>query len=208
MKTTSFERFAGWCAILAGITIFLYAIAFVILRNVTLYSFLLLLNGLLTTAVMTALYLRLRETDSAFALWAILLGFAGAVGAAVHGGYDLANAINPPTTAIGDLPNQIDPRGLLTFGVAGIGMFLISWLMVQNAQFPRNLGMLGYLFAVLLVIIYLARLIILDPTNPVLLIPVLLAGFIVNPLWNIWLGVVLTRGQGVTDSANMPEYTR
>ncbi|MSP14172.1 MAG: hypothetical protein EXR62_14600 [Chloroflexi bacterium] len=208
MKSMSFERFAGWCAILAGITIFLYAVAFVVLRNMTLYSLLLLLNGLLTTAIMTALYLRLRETDGAFALWAILLGFAGAVGAAVHGGYDLANAINPPATPIGDFPSQIDPRGLLTFGVAGIGMFLISWLMVQNAQFPRNLGMLGYLFAVLLVIIYLARLTILDPANPVLLIPVLLSGFIVNPLWNIWLGMVLMRGQGATSSARMTETTR
>jgi hypothetical protein len=48
--------------------------------------------------------------------------------------------------------------------------------------------------AVLFIVIYLARLIILDPANPILLWPVLLAGFVVQPAWYIWLGMLLFRG--------------
>jgi hypothetical protein len=47
-----------------------------------------------------------------------------ALGAAIHGGYDLANLINLPASAaaLPDLPSQVDPRGLLTFGVMGLGL--------------------------------------------------------------------------------------
>ncbi len=206
MKATSFERFGGLCAILTGIFVFMYSVAFIVIaRNAPalgtlLSSLFLLLFGLLSTAPLTAVYNRLRETDAVFALWALLLGITGALGAAVHGGFDLANAINPPTSiptdlapALATLPSQIDPRGLLTFGVAGIALFVVAWLMGRGTQFPGGLGYLGYLLAILLVVIYLARLIILDPAHPVLLVPVLLAGFLVNPVWYIWLGVALWR---------------
>jgi hypothetical protein len=64
-----------------------------------------------------------------FALWAALLGIGAALGTAAHGGYDLANAVNPPSVSadfhsgLSALPNQIDPRGLFTFGVAGLAVF-------------------------------------------------------------------------------------
>src|SRR5262249_48077996 len=114
-------------------------------------------------------------------------------GAAVHGGYDLANAINVPATnaaAAANLPSQVDPRGLLTFGVAGLALFIFAWLMGQGG-FARGISLLGYGLAALPVIIYLARLIVLQPTNPILLVPVLLVGFILNPVFYIWLGLSL-----------------
>ncbi|MCC7354898.1 MAG: hypothetical protein IT330_14230 [Anaerolineae bacterium] len=194
MKSTSFERFAGLCAILTGLIGFLYSVAFVILQNNLLSALFLMVGGLLTTAVMTAIYNHLRETDAAFALWALMLGFASAAGAAIHGAYDLANAINPPPS-IPDLPNAIDARGFLTFGLAGMALFVISWLIRHGGRLPRGLGTLGYLLAILLVIVYLGRLIVLAPTNPVLLVPAALTGFIVNPLWYVWLGLTLWRGQ-------------
>src|SRR5437762_5245288 len=118
MRGTTFDQFAGVCAILAGAVGFLYAIAFVVLKNPTLYSLCLLLGGLFTSAVVVALYERLRASDAAFAAWAAVLGLVGALGAALHGGYDLANAINPPNgdpLSAANLPSQVDPRGLLTF---------------------------------------------------------------------------------------------
>ena len=193
-SSASFERLAGVCGMLTGIIGFLYAISFVVLRNPLLSSICLMLTGLLSTTTLTALYNRLRATDPGFALWGLLLGIAGALGAAIHGGYDLANAINPPAALNADLPSQIDPRGMLTFGVAGIGLLAIAWLMGRNSSFPRWLSYLGYLLGILLVIIYLARMIVLDPTNLVLLIPVLISGFAVNPAWYIWTGLVLLRG--------------
>jgi hypothetical protein len=191
--STAFERFAGLCAILAGIVGFLYSIAFIVLRNNLLSGLFLMLGGLLGTAALLAVYHRLRETDAGFALWALLLGLAGVLGAAVHGGYDLANAINPPASQNLDLPSQIDPRGLLTFGVMGIALFVIAWLMTRSARFPKGLGYLGYLLAVLRVVLYLGRLIVLDAASPVILGPALVLGFVVNPIWYIWLGLVLWR---------------
>jgi len=200
MKSTSFERFGGLCAILAGIIIFLYSVAFIVIARSApglaglLSALFLMLSGLLSTAGLVALYLRLRETDAAFALWALLLTLAGGLGSAIHGGYDLANAINPPDAnlpGLADLPSQIDPRGLLTFGVAGVGLFVVAWLIRRGAQFPNGLGYLSYVLAALLVILYLGRLIVLRASSPVILVPAVLAGFLANPIWYIWLGITL-----------------
>jgi hypothetical protein len=200
MKSTSFERFGGLCAVLAGIVIFLYSVAFIIIARSApgpaglLSALFLMLSGLLSTAALVALYSRLRETDAAFALWALLLTLAGALGSAIHGGYDLANAINPPDAnlpGLAGLPNQVDPRGLLTFGVAGVGLFVVAWLIGRGAQFPKGLGYLGYVLAALLVILYLGRLIVLQASSPVILVPAVLAGFLANPIWYIWLGITL-----------------
>ena len=193
-RSASFERFAGVCAALAGVSGFLYAVAFVVLQDDLLSGLFLMLSGLLTTAALVAVYERLRETDPSFALLALLLGIAGALGSAVHGGYDLANVINPPAS-IPEIPNPVDPRGLLTFGVAGAALFLVSWLIGRGGRLPRGLGYLGYLSAILLLALYLGRLIVLDPTNPVILIPALLNGFLVNPIFYLWLELTLLRGR-------------
>lgn len=195
------ERIGGWCAILAGIGGLLYAVSFVIISRSnpglggTLSALLLLINGLLTTGVMVTLYERLRAVHSTIALWGLVLGSAGALGAAIHGGYDLANAINPPAGLNADLPSMIDPRGMLTFGVGGLALLLLAWLMRRDTRFPAGLAYLGLLLGALLVFIYIARLVILSPANPLLLVPVLLSGFIINPAWYVWLGAVLLRRQ-------------
>ena len=152
-----------------------------------------LLGGLLGAATLVGVYGRLRQTDASFGLMALLLGVTGALGAAIHAGYDLANVLNPPASVNLDLPSQIDPRGLLTFGIAGLGLWLVAWLILRGAQFPRGLGYLGYLTAALLIITYLARLIVLDATSLLVLGPALLVGFIASPAWYIWMGLSLRR---------------
>jgi hypothetical protein len=153
-----------------------------------------MLGGLFSITALTALYRGMRETESGFALLGLLLSLTGVLGAAIHGGYDLANALHPPVSPNTDLPNAVDPRGLLTFGLAGLGLFLLSWLMAQTMSFPKRLAYLGYLSAALMIILYLGRLIILQATNLAIVIPALLEGFIVNPLWYVWLGILLLRG--------------
>lgn len=194
-RTSAFERFAGGCAILTGASGFLYAVSFVVLQNTLLSGMFLMLGGLFGTAVLAGVYERLRETDAAFALLALLFGVAGALGAAAHGGYDLANAVNPPAS-IPDLPNPVDPRGLLTFGVASIALFVVGWLIMRGGNFPKGIGYLAFLSAALLLLLYVGRLVILDPTSPVILVPALLNGFLVNPILYVWLGVSLMRGPG------------
>jgi hypothetical protein len=199
LSTPSFDRFGSLSAMLAGTAGLLYAISFVVIARVSpqlgglLSALFLMLNGLCISSVMVALYSHLRASDAGAAMWAVMLGSLGAVGAMLHGGYDLANSINPPATPNMDLPNQIDPRGLLTFGVSGLALFVIARLMQGNRRFSAGLRYHTYLLAALLVIIYLGRLIVLDPANPVLLIPVLLAGFLVNPAWYLRLGLTLRR---------------
>jgi hypothetical protein len=202
MHTTASERFAGVAALLAGIAGLLYSVSFVFIARSApelggmLSALFLLLSGLLTSAALVGVYGRVRQAEPGLALWAVVLALAGALGAAIHGGYDLSNTLNPPEAnlaGLANLPNQVDPRGLLTFGVAGLAMLVLAWLMGQSGQFPRGLSRLGYVLGALLVVIYLARLIVLDATNPVLLIPALLAGFIVSPVWYVWLGRVLRR---------------
>jgi hypothetical protein len=187
---------------MVGIVSFLYAVAFVILQNNLLSALFLMLGGLLSSGVVVAIYNRLREPDAAFALWALMLGIAGALGSAVHGGYDLANAINPVDSTPSELPNPIDPRGLLAFGVAGVALLVIAWLIMRGGRFPRGLGYVAYVSAALLIILYLGRLIVLEATSPVIVLPALLNGFLVNPALYLWLGVaVLSRREATTQQS-------
>src|SRR5688572_9535399 len=135
---TSFEKFAGWRAILAGLSGFLYSNSFIVLQSDLLSALFLMLGGLFSTSALGALYQRLRGTESGFALLGLILSLSAVLGSAIHGGYDLANAIHPPDSSpVG--PNAVDPRGLLTFGVSGLGLFLLSWLLTQDTRFPKGL---------------------------------------------------------------------
>ena len=104
MRTMAFERFAGLAAILAGLSGFLYSVSFVILKNALLSGLFLMLGGLLTTVALVALFDRLGDTESTFALFGLILGAVSGLGSAVHGSYDLANAIRPA----GALPAGLD----------------------------------------------------------------------------------------------------
>jgi hypothetical protein len=187
-------RSAGVFAILAAIVGLLYSISFVVLRNPLLYSIFLALGGLFSSVAIVALYKRVRTDEGIAAGWAMVLALIAAVGSAIHGAYDLANALYPPAMPVAaDLPSTIDPRGFLTFGVAGIALFTLSWLILQTGRLPRGLGYLGLLSGVLLVVIYLGRLIVLDASSPLILGPAAIEGFIVNPLWYAWLGIAFLR---------------
>lgn len=177
-------------AYLAGLSALGYAYFFVMAQDVFMYSLLLLLAGIFATKVMVALFMQLRDVSLGFALLGLIFGVFGSMGMALHGGYDLANALNPPAVMNADLPNQLDPRGMLAFGATGLGILYFAWMMSKTKEFPKNLSLLGLVTGIMLIWIYIARLTVLDPTNPVLLYPVLLTGFVLSPVWYLWLGKV------------------
>lgn len=195
-QAVTYTQFAGVCALLTGAAGLGYAVAFILLRHPLLSALFLLLFGLLSTVVLIAVYQRIRPADESFSLWALVLSMIGALGGAVHGGYDLANALHPPSATLPDLPSPIDPRGLLTFGAAGIALFVIAWLMGRTGRFPRTLSYLGMLSAVLLIALYLGRLIVLDAASPIIVVPAIVNGFVLAPAWYIWLGLVFWRRAG------------
>lgn len=201
-STKAYDNFAGIASIAAGVGGILYSVAFVILYlfkvapdlGLTLASLLLLVGGLLSIVVVLAIYQHVRQTDSAFALLALVFAFAGLLGGAVHGAFDLANQLHPPEPDIltaSNYPSQVDPRGLATFFLTGLGLVLFAWLMSRTKDFPRLLVQLTYALGILTIIIYLARLIILTPTNPVVLVVAGITGLVVNPAFYIWLGMTL-----------------
>jgi hypothetical protein len=168
----------------------LYSISFVVISRSSpagglLSALFLLLGGLFTVAALAGVYDRRREARPSLALLMVFVGSAGALEAAIHGGYDLANAIHPPGSLPNDVPSAVDPRGLMTFGVAGLGLLLLGRLV------GGGLGLFALLTGALLILVYLARLIVLTPSNPAVLLPAALAGFIVNPVFYVWLGVWL-----------------
>lgn len=209
MESTYYKT-AGLFGILAGIAGFLYSVAFVVLKNAPLYSFLLMLGGIFTTVLLVELYHRVVRVDGGMGLLAFVFSATAAIGSAIHGAYDLANALNPPDSnaaALANLPSQIDPRGFLTFGVAGIGVLLFAWLFMRGSVFSRPLTYLAFLSGILLVIIYLGRLIVLDPSSPLILGPAAVEGLIVNPLFLIWIGWVVRKEPAMKISPSMSVKT-
>lgn len=191
----SFQKFAGLLGVLTGLAGLLYLVFLILLRNSNpvLTALSLLLVGLLSTAVLVALYLRVRAVDEGYALWALLLGILGAGGGAVHGAYDLSNALHP-TQELG-VPFPPDPRGFFTFAVAGIAAFVLAWLLSREGMFPRLAAYLGIVAGALLVALYVAYLIFLQATNPVVLILIFATG-ILQPIWYLWVGWLLWQGRG------------
>jgi hypothetical protein len=199
----TFEKTAGLAAIVTGVCVFFYAVSLVILSvtlriglaGLQLASIFLIVGSLAATLVWVAVYQRLRETDAGFALWALIIGIIGHIGATASGGYDLAASVtNGQQPTLGRIISQASPQGLLTFGVVGLSLVAIAWLIEKGGLFPRPLGYVAYLFALLSIYIYPGRVIIQQTSNPALAGPIILTGFIVGPLFYIWVGVSLLRG--------------
>jgi hypothetical protein len=210
MAGLSFQRFAAGCAFATAAAGLAYSIAFVVTDSLTAEGLFLLLGGLLALPVFVALYERLRAVDAGFALLALLLGLAASFGTTVHGGTALADGINPPTVEEGvttetdpaadededvvTRPNEADPRGLATFGLAALAVLTFAWLGHRSGALPSWVAWTGIALGVLLILVYLARLIVLDADDLLVVAPAGLAGFVANPLWYVGVGMTLGRG--------------
>jgi len=182
---SSFDRFAGWSSILAGVAGLGYALAFVVLKDSLLGGVFLLLAPLFALAGLVAVWGRLREVDAGFAALALGLGFVGSIGAATHGAYDLAAVLHPPNVAP-DL-SGIDPRGFQTFGLTGLALVILAWLAGRGGGLPAWVAPLGMALGIVLVVTWLARLIVFDAKSVLVLMPALIAG-VLSPVFYLGLG--------------------
>lgn len=193
---TPFRPFAAnivWTAAIGGIA---YGLFFVIVGNKGAAAALLLVGGILTALLLSGLSRSVENVHEAGARWAALIGTIGAIGSAIHGGYDLANVIHPPESnvlSLAEYPNAVDPRGLATFGLVGVSFLIVATLMARSDRYPRGLARVGQVLGVVMMIIYLGRLVILDPTNPIVRVA-LAAGVISNTVFLAWLGNVWRKG--------------
>ncbi len=204
MRSATYERFAGLCAIAVAVGGLVYSIAFMTnlkTGNVSagkVAAVVLMGGGILSLVVMVAIYGLVRDVDADFARLGLLLATLGALGSTVHGGSDLARFLHkvsqPLPKGLGDLPNAVDPRGLLTFAMSGLALVVFGFLLVRTPSIPVRLGQVGFVAGGLLVIVYLGRLIILNPKNPVVLAVASASGFLAGPGFFVWLGLVLRRG--------------
>lgn len=193
--TKTFQRFAGTCAILVGFGGLAYGLLFGWIvygagRAVSITWLTLgLVGALLATAVSVALYYRLRETDRGFALLALLLGLVASVGQLENSALGLGNALTPE---LGGFPS--DPYGAFRFGVSGVALLIVGWLILRGGALPRGLGWLAVLGGALLVLVYLGRLTgLIDPATKITVLPPVLYGIVIHPVFYVWLGVELRR---------------
>ncbi|HEX2192656.1 MAG TPA: hypothetical protein VHH09_05640 [Acidimicrobiales bacterium] len=201
----AFQRFAALCALLAALAGVVFTVAFAVVvqegeRWAQWVSWAALLcGGLVTIPATIALYVILSEVEPQFALIGLVLGVAGALGAAVHGAFDLAVLANPPSTPVPDVPNAIDPRGFLTFAGAGLALLGFGWVLFRGGPSYRRLAWLALLGAALLLVVYVGRLTVLNPKTNVIRIAALASGIAVLPAFYLLLGWTLLRG-----AARMP----
>jgi hypothetical protein len=201
--TRSFERFAAFAAFFVAAGGLLYSLLFIFIVEGEsgfvnkLWFFTLMIGGLASIPVLVAVYGRLRVTDPGFALVALLLGLSGALGGILHGAYELAALVTPPDPGYYPGPEAVS-KGVLRYGIAGLALILIAWLIHRGGAFPRILAYLGYLGGAILVFIYIGRLYdFINPGDYVSLVPPIAYGFVIHPLWYLLLGRELLRTAAV-----------
>lgn len=190
-----FERLAGWSAIAAAAGGIFYGVFFVLLGNTGVASVLLMIGGILSSVVLVAFATSLRSINENAARWALAVGVVASLASVAHGGYDLANVLHPPNDNainLAEYPNQVDPRGLATFGLAGLAYLVLATLAARSPRYPTGLARLGQALGVVMIIIYLGRLIILNPANPVVRVA-LAAGVLANTAFFVGLARIWTR---------------
>lgn len=204
----SFSRFGSVAAIMVGALSILYAIFFLLVARISDYAGLLgswiILGGtaFFALAVYVALYQRLKPHAEGYALYTLLLTAVAAFAMLQHGAFEAIEIFRrgAVATATG-APSQVDPAGLASFGIVGVGALLWAWLIVRTNALPRALGYVGMFNALLLLVLFFATIV---GSQPVILLSGGLTSVIVGPIWWIWLGRNLIKGHAAlqTQSAH------
>ena len=203
--TDSFKRFAGVAAAAAAVAGIVFTVTFAIaVRDGEAWalrasSITLIVSGLVAIPVYVALADQLGAREPQFARVGLVLGLIAALGAALHGAWDTAVIAHPITHA--DVPSYTDARGFATFAMTAAAFVVFGWLILRGTEIPRIVGQLALLAAVLLLIVYFGRLIVLNPKRPLIKWVAVVSGLVVNPAFYLAYARSLLSPRRTTQSA-------
>jgi hypothetical protein len=199
MGSAAFDRTASWLAYVSAAIALAYSLTFgYYVQEGDRWaqytsSGLLMAGGLVGLPVLVAIYLRVRSIDEGFAIVALVIATAAALGSVLHGAHDIAVFANPEVvTGSTDYPNFTDPRGFSTFALFGLGMLVLA-AMCRGARFPKPIPFIGAVTGALTVVVYIGRVTVLDPKRWWVAIAAVGSGVIGVPLWNVLVGRALQR---------------
>ena len=187
MTDARFRRTASWCAFGVAALSVLYAVVFLgFVRtdaaNTTasaLANGLIGLSGILATFAVIAVGDRV---DGAAGRWLRVVGVGWALLSAAHGvSAAISDAQGLATSAI----SATDPRGLATFGLAGLWSIVLGLAIRSGTSFPRGLGMVVLVDGVDLLVLFVAT---ATGAGTLILVTGGLASVILGPLQWAWIG--------------------
>jgi len=187
MTDAMFRRTASWCAFGIAALSLLYAVVFLgFVRtdaaNTTasaLANGFIGLSGILATFAVIAVGDRV---DGAAGRWLRVVGVGWALLSAAHGvSAAVSDAQGLATSAI----SATDPRGLATFGLAGLWSIVLGLAIRSGTSFPSGLGMVALVNGVDLLVLFLAT---ATGAGTLVLVTGGLASVILGPLQWAWIG--------------------
>ena len=144
----------------------------------------LLVGALAALVVFVAAHRRFTGDEAEFGVLALVLGAIGSMAALTHAVFDIAvlakPANAPPGTGTG-VPFQMDPRGLGTFALTGVALALFGWLGFRAGVLAPGARLLAIAAGACLVIVFLGRLIVLNPKSNAVKPFAILAGLALAP---------------------------
>jgi hypothetical protein len=187
MVDAMFRRTASWCAFGIAALSLLYAVVYLGLvrpdpTNTTASAF---ANGFIGLSGILATFAVLAVGDKvggAAGRWIRVVGVGWALLSAAHGVFSAVSDMQGLPT--GDL-SATDPRGLATFGLAGLWSIVLGLAIRSGTSFPRGLGMVALANGVDLLVLFLAT---ATGAGALVLVTGGLASVILGPLQWAWIG--------------------
>jgi hypothetical protein len=187
MVDAMFRRTASWCAFGIAALSLLYAVVYLGLvrpdpTNTTASAFangFIGLSGILATFAVVAVG---DKVGGAAGRWIRVVGVGWALLSAAHGVFSAVSDIQGLPT--GDL-SATDPRGLATFGLAGLWSIVLGLTIRSGTSFPRGLGLVALVNGVDLLVLFFAT---ATGAGALVLVTGGLASVILGPLQWAWIG--------------------